>query len=163
MSRIQHRRAATAEWEQVNPVLSPGEIGVDLTTMGIKVGDGVTAWLDLDYITGGSGGGGTGPAGPQGPAGPAGPTGPQGPAGPQGATGAPGAAGTPGAAGAAGATGATGPQGPQGPPGSADIPVEFVVEAEYAGLQIVFGPGPRPDPATMPNTIYVVMPVAGVL
>lgn len=91
------RKGTTAQWAR-DPVLPKGEIGVDITTGAIRVGNGQACWSNLP-----GGGGSQGPAGPQGPQGPSGPqgnTGPQGPAGPQ------------------GEPGATGPQGPQGPPGT---------------------------------------------
>jgi hypothetical protein len=40
--RIQLRRDTLANWESVNPVLSQGEIGVDLTNNLIKIGDGLS-------------------------------------------------------------------------------------------------------------------------
>ncbi|QEM40916.1 MAG: hypothetical protein [Phage AS32] len=32
------------------------------------------------------------------------------------------------------------------------------VDPAYAGLRIHYGPGPLPDPSTMPNTVYIVLP-----
>jgi hypothetical protein len=43
--------------------------------------------------------------------------------------------------------------GPPGPPGTG-----IEVYPQYSGLQMVFGPGPLPNPATLPNTVYVVLP-----
>ena len=47
------RRGSAAEWDSENPVLGPGEIGVEGTpTVGVqrlKVGDGITPWNDLPY------------------------------------------------------------------------------------------------------------------
>lgn len=43
------RRGTTAEWAAANSILAAGEIGLDLTLMRIKVGDGVTAWLSLAF------------------------------------------------------------------------------------------------------------------
>lgn len=48
--RIRLRRDSTADWDSVNPVLSAGEPGYEEDVGKIKVGDGVTAWLSLDYI-----------------------------------------------------------------------------------------------------------------
>jgi hypothetical protein len=53
------RRGTSADWAAANPILAEGEPGVDIDTDGFKVGDGVTAWNDLPFITGGSGGGGS--------------------------------------------------------------------------------------------------------
>lgn len=112
VAKIQQRRGTTAEWESANPVLSVGEIGFEIDTNQMKIGDGTSAWTALPYFEG-----------PQGPQGPQGATGPQGPQGATGATGATGPAGATGpqgpqgATGPAGATGATGPAGPQGEPG----------------------------------------------
>ena len=44
-------RGDTAEnWERVNPVLLDREPGYDKTARRFKVGDGVTAWNDLEYV-----------------------------------------------------------------------------------------------------------------
>ena len=48
--RIQLRRDTSENWHTENPVLLEGEIGVDLTNNNIKIGDGSTAWNDLDYV-----------------------------------------------------------------------------------------------------------------
>lgn len=47
--RIQFRRDISANWASVNPVLSQGEIGLNLTTGQYKIGDGSTAWNSLPY------------------------------------------------------------------------------------------------------------------
>lgn len=47
-TRMLQRRGTTAEWVADNPILGDGEIGYDRTTKIIKMGDGVTAWEDLD-------------------------------------------------------------------------------------------------------------------
>lgn len=129
---IQTRGGAAAEWTAANPVLAEREIGLETDTRKFKVGDGLTAWADLDYweMTGPAGEDGdtpyisggtwwvgdtdtgvpaTGPQGDTGPQGPQGDTGPQGPEGPQGDT---------GPTGPQGPQGDTGPQGPQGPAGA---------------------------------------------
>ena len=51
-NRIQLRRDTAANWTRENPILSQGEPGFDLTANKMKVGDGVTAWTDLDYASG---------------------------------------------------------------------------------------------------------------
>lgn len=43
-------------WTSVNPVLLAGEIGVESDTNYFKVGDGKTAWNELDYAAAGAGG-----------------------------------------------------------------------------------------------------------
>ncbi len=77
--RIRLRRGTSSAWSAKNPILLEGELGLDLTTRTIKVGDGVTPWNDLSSMSGGSGG--QGPAGPKGDKGDPGDTGPQGPQG----------------------------------------------------------------------------------
>lgn len=133
---IQIRRDTAANWTSVNPVLHNGEFAVETDTLQFKIGDGVTAWTGLGYVT-------QGPAGPQGSTGPAGP---QGLTGLQGdaatitlgtvTTGTAGSSviinnsGTSGAAifdftiprGDTGAQGVQGPQGPQGPQGDPGTP-----------------------------------------
>jgi hypothetical protein len=103
-THIQLRRGLSADWIAANPILPDGEPAVESDTHKIKVGDGITAWIDLPYA---SSTGTTGPQGPKGDKGDAGDTGPQGPQGEPGAQGDRGPQGEPGA---------TGPQGPQGDP-----------------------------------------------
>jgi len=43
------RRGDAALWTSVNPVLADGEIGYETDTSKWKFGDGVTAWVSLDY------------------------------------------------------------------------------------------------------------------
>ena len=50
MAKIKFRRDTTANWATANSVLSLGEPGLDITTNSLKVGDGTTAWANLDYI-----------------------------------------------------------------------------------------------------------------
>jgi hypothetical protein len=87
---IRIRRDSAANWESLNPILEDGEFGIDQDIDQIKLGDGITAWNDLDYLITGVVGpeGPAGPAGPEGPEGPEGPAGPAGPAGPEGPAGA---------------------------------------------------------------------------
>jgi hypothetical protein len=49
-SYIYLKRGTTEQWEQENPILEDGEIVYDQTKKAIKIGDGVTAFKDLDYI-----------------------------------------------------------------------------------------------------------------
>ena len=48
-NKMQIRRDSAANWTSADPTLSQGEIGLDLTTGNIKIGDGETSWMDLDY------------------------------------------------------------------------------------------------------------------
>ena len=50
--RVQFRRDTKARWEEVNPVLMEGEIGLEIDTQNIKMGDGEHAWNDLEYGVG---------------------------------------------------------------------------------------------------------------
>lgn len=109
MFTFQLRRGTAAQWLSANPVLRAGEPGVETDTGKLKLGNGVTSWTGLGYL---SGEGAPGPQGPQGIPGPEGPQGPQGQQGIQGPQ------GIPGVNGADGAQGPQGPQGPQGVPGA---------------------------------------------
>ncbi len=51
-TRMQQRRGTMAEWTAANPVLLDGEIGFETDTHFIRVGDGVTAFLDLPRYAG---------------------------------------------------------------------------------------------------------------
>jgi len=55
--RIQLRRGNAKEWEDKNPVLYPGEPGVETDTGYFKIGDGETSWNELDYVGEGNGSG----------------------------------------------------------------------------------------------------------
>ena len=46
------RNGTSEEWKEVNPVLKDAELGLEKDTNLMKVGDGVTPWLDLPYING---------------------------------------------------------------------------------------------------------------
>lgn len=50
-NRIQLRRDTAANWTAVNPVLTQGEIGIELNTGRIKIGNGTAAWSSLPYFT----------------------------------------------------------------------------------------------------------------
>jgi hypothetical protein len=91
--RLQFRRGTFSEWDNRNPLLASGEMGMEIGPGDpkFKIGDGTRLWKDLPYV------GFTGPQGATGAAGIQGATGPQ------------------GATGAAGIQGATGPTGPIGP------------------------------------------------
>lgn len=46
------RRGQSSLWESKNPVLAEGEPGFALDTKVLKIGDGTTAWNDLNAISG---------------------------------------------------------------------------------------------------------------
>lgn len=55
IKKIQLRRDVPENWSLNNPVLSTGEVGIELPSSGsakIKIGDGEKNWNDLDYFTG---------------------------------------------------------------------------------------------------------------
>jgi hypothetical protein len=49
-TRIQLRRADAAEWLDAEPTLAEGEIGIELDTKKIKIGDGELPWSALGYF-----------------------------------------------------------------------------------------------------------------
>jgi hypothetical protein len=46
---IQLRRGLADSWWDTNPLLAEGEIGIEIDTGLIKVGDGINNWRDLSY------------------------------------------------------------------------------------------------------------------
>ena len=44
------RRDSKLNWEVVNPRLELGEIGVDMTLLRFKVGNGIDKWNELSYM-----------------------------------------------------------------------------------------------------------------
>lgn len=46
------KRGTAARWAELNPILDQGEPGFVYDNNLLKVGDGVTPWNDLPYITG---------------------------------------------------------------------------------------------------------------
>ena len=52
--RFKQLSKTSTEWASLNPTLLEGEIGFEKDTKKIKVGDGITAWNNLDYVTGSS-------------------------------------------------------------------------------------------------------------
>jgi hypothetical protein len=56
---IELRHDTPEAWAAANPVLDAGEIGIEDGPVGspslLKIGDGVTHWIDLAYATGGTG------------------------------------------------------------------------------------------------------------
>lgn len=47
---FQIRRGKASEWASINPILRAGEPGYELDLGGLKIGDGVKTWLELNYI-----------------------------------------------------------------------------------------------------------------
>jgi hypothetical protein len=52
--QIQLRRDTAENWLAKNPILAPGEPGFEIDTGTLKIGDGVTAWIDLQAFSGSS-------------------------------------------------------------------------------------------------------------
>jgi hypothetical protein len=51
-TRFQLKRGLAEAWDRNNPILAAGEPGWTLDTHVLKIGDGVTAWKDLNPISG---------------------------------------------------------------------------------------------------------------
>lgn len=49
-SNIKLRNGTSDKWTTSNPILLKGEIGIEIDTHKIKIGDGATNWNDLQYI-----------------------------------------------------------------------------------------------------------------
>ena len=49
--RIQIRRDAKARWADLNPILAAGEMGFEIDNNRLKIGNGITAWNSLPYVT----------------------------------------------------------------------------------------------------------------
>ena len=49
--RIQIRRDTKARWADLNPILAAGEMGFEIDNNRLKIGNGITAWNSLPYIT----------------------------------------------------------------------------------------------------------------
>jgi hypothetical protein len=158
---IQLKRGTAARWNQTNPILALGELGLEIDTQKFKVGNGVTPWSALRYASGA-----VGPQGPQGvqiqaatiqngnliieltdrsqynaglvigPTGPIGLEGPQGPSGgpsgPQGVEGCSGPFGPSGVSGPKGPQGYRGPSGPSGP--SLAVPSNYIAFGTGVGV-----------------------------
>lgn len=60
ITRARWKRGTAADWTSANTVLRLGEPGYETDTGSFKVGDGVTTWASLPYISTGGGGGGGG-------------------------------------------------------------------------------------------------------
>lgn len=51
-TKIRLRRGLASEWTAANPILGLGEVGLELDTKNLKVGDGLLSWNSLDYYLG---------------------------------------------------------------------------------------------------------------
>ena len=49
--RIQIRRDNKARWADLNPILASGEMGFEIDNNRLKIGNGITAWNSLPYVT----------------------------------------------------------------------------------------------------------------
>ena len=49
-NKMQIRRDSATNWTSTNPTLSQGEMGYELNTGKLKIGNGVDAWINLDYF-----------------------------------------------------------------------------------------------------------------
>ena len=52
MAKIKFRRDTASAWTDANPTLAQGEPGFEYDTGLLKIGDGDTAWVNLDYSSG---------------------------------------------------------------------------------------------------------------
>ena len=49
--RIQIRRDTNSRWADLNPILAAGEMGFEIDNNRLKIGNGITAWNSLPYVT----------------------------------------------------------------------------------------------------------------
>ena len=49
-TRIKLRRDNSVNWTSVNPILAEGEVGIELDSNNIKIGNGTTNWNSLQYF-----------------------------------------------------------------------------------------------------------------
>ena len=47
---FQVKRGTAARWEELNPILNPGEPGFEMDTFKLKIGNGSTSWKELPYV-----------------------------------------------------------------------------------------------------------------
>lgn len=50
-SKIQSRNDTAANWKAANPVLLKGELGIEIDTRKLKIGDGISPWTGLKYVS----------------------------------------------------------------------------------------------------------------
>jgi len=60
------KRGIASDWATRNPILSEGEPGYELDTGKLKIGNGITGWNGLPYLSSGGSIGAQGPTGPPG-------------------------------------------------------------------------------------------------
>lgn len=56
VTKITIRNDTQERWLQFNPVLLKGELGAETDTGKLKMGDGITSWIDLPYMSSGDSG-----------------------------------------------------------------------------------------------------------
>ena len=56
LDKMLQRAGSASAWTSANPTLEAGELGVELDTGKMKIGNGTTDWLGLAYFGGGGGG-----------------------------------------------------------------------------------------------------------
>ena len=56
--RVKHAYLSAAEWVSKNPILQAGEFGIENDTQKFKIGDEVTKWSNLPYVSGADSDGG---------------------------------------------------------------------------------------------------------
>lgn len=49
-TKIQLRNDTAANWKAANPILLKGELGIEIDTRKLKIGDGISPWLGLKYV-----------------------------------------------------------------------------------------------------------------
>ena len=49
-TQIQIRRDISANWTTTNPILAQGELAQEIDTLFMKIGDGITDWVHLNYL-----------------------------------------------------------------------------------------------------------------
>ena len=47
---FQVKRGTAVRWEELNPILNPGEPGFEMDTFKLKIGNGSTPWKELPYV-----------------------------------------------------------------------------------------------------------------
>lgn len=50
LTTFQLKRGTAARWQEVNPILAPGEPGTELDTGKLKIGNGFDSWKQLSYV-----------------------------------------------------------------------------------------------------------------
>lgn len=50
-SEFHIRRGTAQRWKELNPILAAGEPGYEKDTGQLKIGDGLTKWTELEYVS----------------------------------------------------------------------------------------------------------------